>query len=269
MNTPITSPTAGLLARYGLNEGTGTAVGDSIAPAENGTAQPTANAPSWTCRRTRARRRRHRSGGPDRTERDLRRRQRRPQLERQRRGRPGWLQRVPGHLEPGQHGRRAAQRRHSAGRLPVPRHDRHARHDLLLRGDGRGHVRQRVRCLERGQRLTRSVQPGGSAVRRDRRPRDPRSCSGTGRSTNFTLEAWFKKTGTGHRNRQGQRGHHRRRPADREGSGRRSTTGHHRRHRTTSSASTASGQLVAVDFEETATGPSTNHPFIGLVPRSP
>ena len=47
MNTPITSPTAGLLARYGLNEGTGTAVGDSIAPAENGTAQPTANAPSW------------------------------------------------------------------------------------------------------------------------------------------------------------------------------------------------------------------------------
>ena len=45
MNTPITSPTAGLLARYGLNEGTGTAVGDSIAPAENGTAQPTANAP--------------------------------------------------------------------------------------------------------------------------------------------------------------------------------------------------------------------------------
>ena len=48
MNTPIASPTAGLLARYGLNEGTGTAVGDSIAPAENGTAQPAANAPSWT-----------------------------------------------------------------------------------------------------------------------------------------------------------------------------------------------------------------------------
>ena len=33
MNTPITTATAGLLARYGLNEGTGTAVGDSIAPA--------------------------------------------------------------------------------------------------------------------------------------------------------------------------------------------------------------------------------------------
>ena len=47
MNTPITTATAGLLARYGLNEGTGTAVGDSIAPAENGTAQPAANAPSW------------------------------------------------------------------------------------------------------------------------------------------------------------------------------------------------------------------------------
>ena len=47
MNTPITSGDGGLLARYGLNEGTGTSVGDSIAPAENGTLQPAANAPSW------------------------------------------------------------------------------------------------------------------------------------------------------------------------------------------------------------------------------
>ena len=45
MNTPITTATTGLVARYGLNEGSGTAVGDSIAPAQNGT---TVNAPSWT-----------------------------------------------------------------------------------------------------------------------------------------------------------------------------------------------------------------------------
>ena len=47
MNSPITTATAGLLARYGLNEGTGAAVGDSIAPAQNGTTQPAANLPSW------------------------------------------------------------------------------------------------------------------------------------------------------------------------------------------------------------------------------
>ena len=44
MNTTITR-TTGLLARYGMNEGTGTAVGDSIAPAQNGTTQPAANLP--------------------------------------------------------------------------------------------------------------------------------------------------------------------------------------------------------------------------------
>ena len=43
----VTSPTTGLLARYGLNEGTGTSAGDSIAPVENGSLQPATNPPSW------------------------------------------------------------------------------------------------------------------------------------------------------------------------------------------------------------------------------
>ena len=72
------------------------------------------NAPVVGGRRSRARRRRYCSRRADWSCRDLRRRQRRPQLERQRRGRPRWLQRLPGHLEPGEHGRLAAQRRHSA-----------------------------------------------------------------------------------------------------------------------------------------------------------
>ena len=154
MNTPITSPTAGLLARYGLNEGTGTAVGDSIAPAENGTAQPTANAPSWA------------AGAPaldgDVTA---------PAAPTGLAATSGegnvalnWNDNGEGDFAGYNVYRGTSSPVSTAGsplnggtplgRLAIPRHDRHARHDLLLRGDGRGHLGQRVRRLERGQRLT-------------------------------------------------------------------------------------------------------------------
>ena len=47
MNSEITSDPGGLVARWGLKEGTGTTVADSISPASNGTLSPAATGPTW------------------------------------------------------------------------------------------------------------------------------------------------------------------------------------------------------------------------------
>ena len=97
-----------------------------------------------------------------------------PHLDRERRARPGRLQPLPQHDEPGLDRWHPTERRHPAHRHELHGHRPRQRDALLLRRHRRGHLRQRVGAFRRGLRHPRGQRRSRPRLRRHQRLRDLR-----------------------------------------------------------------------------------------------
>ena len=162
----VSAPELGLIGRWGLNEASGTTV-VSTARAINGTASGT---PTWTAGYPYPLYSRDASSAT-RTDGSTCQRSRQFELDHKFRNRPRRVQRLSKHDESRIHRGHAGERldARDIGQLYRPR--RYERDDLLLRRDRRRCVRQRVRCVERGDRnAARVAEPDPDCDRRSGPP---------------------------------------------------------------------------------------------------
>ena len=200
----------GLIARYGLNEGTGTAVGNS-APARQrhhrrrpdlGRRLPARRPAAGSAR------------GPERRPRPN---ARRPRLVGQRRGRPRRLPRLPRHHDARRHHRQRHRRR---GLLTAPTYtDTTAVNGTTTATSS---SRSTPPATPRQRRATVVATPAAAAgaaraVRRHERATSPSARRPRLGASTFTLETWFRRTGAGVGHDHRHRRHHQRHPARHQG----------------------------------------------------